>query len=553
MHLNFDFAASKFWHEDHSDDPKESRSEVPTLMFPQSSWDYQDDRGLDCSISQGIQTGPELQCPTELLDASALKPTKRISEPCQFDWKWPEKPFPTNMCGIQKPDISVGIGKRQVSRDLVHLEEFLPQKLILMYYQDCLCQFDRVCWKKLSAHQAAVLFKATLQEADLADCLTNSDYRKLIKMVSESPEIQQEEELEPPPYTINFLDGTLDLGTGVLYRHNPDDGFFRVVRFSYQQIRNSQEQGIAFESFIRQVSNGNPEIRQQILELIALILSETNLKRFYVLLGPSNTGKSQIGKFLEKLVGEENVVAVRGMHDFSNQWTTGSMQGKRLASCLDLPDKPLPKDAAGIIKQMVGDDTVKIEEKYKSPGLMRKKPILFFAGNYPLHGNALDEALLNRMVIIPFTNPCPVEKMKQELFQDFFAEAPYIIEQAICAFQALMDRNFQVTCVQVPEEYSPQIGSDKILLLGEFVDHCCELQSECETETGDLFCAFCHFLFLKGHPPMSEIDFSRQFNDWIRREHLSVRPVKRVNGCGSRGYQGIRVLPEYQASPYQVC
>ena len=66
-------------------------------------------------------------------------------------------------------------------------------------------------------------------------------------------------------------------------------------------------------------------------------------------------------------------------------------------------------------------------------------------------------------------------------------------------------------------------------------------------------CAFCHFLFLKGRPPMSEIDFSRQLNDWIRREHLSVRPVKRVNGCGSRGYQGIRVLPEYQARPHQVC
>lgn len=553
MKLEFDSIASEFWNEDDFDCPEESRSVTPALVFPQSSWNDQDDCGLDRSVVQDMQMGLALQCPMELLDVSALKTTRRISESCQFDRKWPEKPFPTGICGIQKPDISVGLGKRQVSRDLVRLEQFLLQTLILMYYQDSLCQFDGICWRKLCDHQAAVLFKATLQEADLADSLTNSDYRKLIKMVSESPEIQQEEEIEPPPYTINFLDGTLDLGTGVLYRHNPDDGFFRVVRFSYQQIRNSPEQGIAFESFIRQVSNGDPEIRQQILELIALVLSEANLKRFYVLLGPSNTGKSQIGKFLEKLVGEENVVSVRGMHDFSDQWTTGSMQGKRLASCLDLPDKPLPKDAAGIIKQMVGDDTVKIEEKYKSPGLMRKKPILFFAGNYPLHGNALDEALLNRMVIIPFTNPCPVEKMKQELFRDFFAEAPYIIGQAICAFQALMGRNFQVTCVQVPEEYAPQIGSDKILLLGEFVDHCCELQSECETETGDLFCAFCHFLFLKGRPPMSEIDFSRQLNDWIRREHLSVRPVKRVNGCGSRGYQGIRVLPEYQARPHQVC
>lgn len=157
------------------------------------------------------------------------------------------------------------------------------------------------------------------------------------------------------------------------------------------------------------------------------------------------------------------------------------------------------------------------------------------------------------MVIIPFTNPCPVENMKQELFRDFIAEASYIIGQAICAFQALMHRNFQVTHAQVPKEYLPQIGNDKMQLLGEFVDHCCELQSEYETETGDLFRAFSQFIVSEGCTPMSEIDFSRQFNDWIHRERLSVRPVKRVNGYGSRGYQGIRVLPEYQASPQQVC
>ena len=49
----------------------------------------------------------------------------------------------------------------------------------------------------------------------------------------------------------------------------------------------------------------------------------------------------------------------------------------------------------------------------------------------------------------------------QELFRDFLEEAPYIINQAISAFQALMGRNFQATRAQVPEEYMPQTAADK--------------------------------------------------------------------------------------------
>lgn len=142
-----------------------------------------------------------------------------------------------------------------------------------------------------------MLFKSILQKDGLADSLTDSDYRKLVKMVTASPEIQQEEELQPPPHAINFLDGTFDLETGQLCPHDPADRFFRVVKFSYRRICANTEQDTAFESFIQQVSNDDPGVRQQILELIALVLSEADLKYFYVLLGPSNTGSLKSESF----------------------------------------------------------------------------------------------------------------------------------------------------------------------------------------------------------------------------------------------------------------
>ena len=117
--------------------------------------------------------------------------------------------------------------------------------------------------------------------------------------------------------------------------------------------------GPYFEHFAAQIGNNDLQVRQQLLELIALAITGYEAKVFYVLLGPSNTGKTQFGRFLEELLGRENVASLAGVHDFSNRFTTSSLEGKMLATCLDLPDSPLPSVAVGVIKQVGGDDPIK--------------------------------------------------------------------------------------------------------------------------------------------------------------------------------------------------
>src|SRR5699024_9520922 len=107
-------------------------------------------------------------------------------------------------------------------------------------------------------------------------------------------------------------------------------------------------------------------------------------KVFYVLLGESGTGKTQFGRFLEELLGRKNVESLSGVHDFTNRFTTSALEGKLLATCLDLPDEPLPFIAVGIIKQFVGDDPIKVEAKYKNSHTIYHKPLLLFAGNHPI-------------------------------------------------------------------------------------------------------------------------------------------------------------------------
>jgi len=134
--------------------------------------------------------------------------------------------------------------------------------------------------------------------------------------------------------------------------------------------------GSYFEMFVDQISAGNPDVRRQLLEMLAIAMTGTQLKYFYVMLGPSNSGKSQWGRFVQELLGRENVESVQSIADLGGRLTTGSLCGKLLASCLDLPNGTLPQNAIGVLKTFCGDDSVKGEVKYKQSFTYYRKPLL---------------------------------------------------------------------------------------------------------------------------------------------------------------------------------
>jgi len=434
------------------------------------------------------------------------------------------------------PDISQGLGKRKGKRDLVILERFVADNLPLMVYHGKLHIYDPPRWRMLDSQQAMAKIRAVLEPND---CLTERDYKEILDSLLVNPRLQVEEELHPPENKLNLLDGTYDLTSQQFLPHDPQDHFFTYINARFRDADHCS--GNTFESFIENISNGDPNIRTQLLELVALTILGKQVKHFFVLLGPSNTGKTQFGRFLEELIGRENVECIRDVKDFSGRWTTGSLEGKMLATCLDLPDGPMPLSAVGIIKQFVGDDPIKGERKYKDSFTFYRKPLLLFAGNYPIRIPQIDreQALLNRMVIIPFQNPVAGCDMKQELYKDLLDEAPYIIIQALNAYRALEDRNFQVTRAAIPEELAPQDSRASYHSVSQFLAHFCVAQPGAEVATSDLYNAYKSYND-SCFDELSYTDFARQLGEQLSR-WPGVKPVKRVSGQERRGYQGIQL------------
>ncbi len=440
------------------------------------------------------------------------------------------------------PNIDNGLGKSAVKQDLVALEALLCEQETWGVFEKRLCLYCPPCWRRLDDHDAEVAIRRILADFGYDRYLTSGDYRELRRMLLVNPALQVERPQTAPPDAVNLLDGTLDLQTGEWCPHDPRDGFFHFLNLTYAQITNSSS-GYTFERFADNISGGSPDVRRQLLELVSLLVTSRQVKAFFVLLGPSNTGKTQFGRFLTELLGHDQVETLRGMEDFSDKWTMGALKGKRLVTCLDLPDYPLSTRAVGTIKQLVGDDAVKGEYKRGALFTFFEKPILVCAGNHPLQlPNAeREEALLNRLVIIPFQNPVPQEEAECELYEKLLAEAPYIVGQALDVWQDLKNRNFVPTHSEVPPEYRVVEGNDRLKAVQAFIRENLTAETDAEIATSTLFATFCASPMATG---MTHTDFARLFAQAVQNMG-SIVPIKRVAGTDQRGYRGVRLADSF--------
>lgn len=445
------------------------------------------------------------------------------------------------------PDISDGVGRSQSKKDLAHLESYIKAQREWSVHGESIYRYDGKRWRKLSKSDTIRAIKEIfLRHTDLREALSERDYQELYNRLLTDPLLYQEERFISPVDKLNCEDGILDLSRWPPRKapHDPEDGFLSVLPLTCGDILDPPMDGYYFESFAASISGGDPNVRQQLLELTAVALTGRQVKHFYVMLGPSNSGKSQFGRFLLELLGAENVMSVRDMNDFGDRWTVGSLADKRLGLCMDLPDAPLSKAAIGILKQFCGADAVKAEQKYANSFTYYEKPLLLLGGNHAIRIPNADheEAFLNRMIIIPFSSAVSSENRIPDFYLKLLEEAPYIVHEAISAYQNLASRNYELTRAEVPQMYQAQEGCSLYGSICDFVKQNLTIEQGAEITTAAIYEAFC----VEGtHANTSRTAFSKTLSRALGQLIPAALPVKRVNGAEMRGYKNIAFTPVF--------
>ncbi len=219
---------------------------------------------------------------------------------------------------------------------------------------------------------------------------------------------------------INCKNGIVDTETGELLPHNKDLYITKYVDVDYIKGKvNALYKGTVERLFM----GDNEEVKAFEMLLGYMLSGKANQKKFPIIAGGKDSGKSKIFEIIRLVYGEDYVVSIDKsllMRAWDKQ--TGAspelveLQGVRLLLCSETSDSDyINTDFA---KRIVGGDPIKARPLFKPLITFRPifTPVIFTNEKPKINGN--DDALVKRIISIDLKHPLKKEEINTNFEND---------------------------------------------------------------------------------------------------------------------------------------
>ena len=292
------------------------------------------------------------------------------------------------------------------------------------------------------------------------------------------------------PLLLNCRNGTIDLDSGALQPHDPNDLITKIVQCDYS----ADTECPLWLEFLNRVLDGNQELIDFIQKAIGYSLTgDTREQVLFILYGPGANGKTT---FLETIRSLLNDYA--GQADFNTFLVSNNDQIRndlaRLAGVRFVVAPEVEKGrrlAEAFVKQVTGGD--KVTARFLRKEFFEYYPQfkIFMGTNYEPRISGRDDAIWRRIIEIPFSVKIPDEEQDKQLLEKLKAEhegilawavqgclkwqeeglgIPPVVEEAVKEYRSEMDviGNFITDCCTVSESYTELFSK----LYSEYIDWC---------------------------------------------------------------------------------
>lgn len=233
-----------------------------------------------------------------------------------------------------------------------------------------------------------IMFDQFISQARIMEC-----YRLLI----DDTRIQKDtSQLNSNTQLINFKNGVWDIQNAKMLPH--DSKYLQTIQIPHEVGVYKPFQETRLYKFFELTGLSDKDV-EMILRYMAYCLTlNFGLKTFMILCGQSNTGKSVLIRFIENMVGKQNVSAL-SMHELSQRFYPAQLYNRLLNSCAD--NGSLPLSSIENLKKITGGDQIMHEKKGKEPFFFTPFCKLLFSFNQlPLQLEEKSNAFYKRMRIL---------------------------------------------------------------------------------------------------------------------------------------------------------
>ena len=366
-------------------------------------------------------------------------------------------------------------------------------------------------------------------------------YKDLYECCVTDPKLQRSEAENEPIYA-PLQNGIFDLEKQRLYPHSPDRLTFTCIKAKYDPKAKCP----VFDSFLFLVTHGNPQLLERFwMALGSLFIYPTRGKFFIFMEGVSNSGKSVLGNFCQRLYPKESVSNIR-LRTMKENFGLMRLLGAVINFELDMPNTKLNAEVVSRLKQITGGDSIDVPRKYLSSVTLERQIKFVFASNHPLCLDGEDDAFEKRIVYLPFDRAVPDDQQDPYLGGKIWAERNAIITKALHYARKLVRLNYIFPKIPQVDSAEYVVQNSSIKSAGQFVQESCErCDPDVVTALEDLYNAYLDFCKEKDVWACSRSAFKEALT-MMELEHTRSRcpgndMIVRKNPVSA--FRGIRLRP----------
>lgn len=277
---------------------------------------------------------------------------------------------------------------------------------------------------------------------------------------------------------INFKDGILNVVTNEFFEHSPDILSTIQIPANYADIQKAPENAPVFFKYMMTLCNNDIEVFELIMQCLGVAISNISgyrTKKSLFLVGKGNTGKSQIKRLAEYLIGSDNISNI-DLKKMSDKFGTASIYQKRLAGCNDMSYQRI--EDMSIFKQLTGGDAIEIEFKNKMSFTFLYKGFLWFNCNkLPRFGGDTGKWVYDRIMPVFCNNVVPKEEQDPLLFEKMLKEKNTILYIAIEELQKVINNNYHFIEPKSMQNQREEYETENNTLLS-FINECCYIKDD---------------------------------------------------------------------------
>jgi len=339
------------------------------------------------------------------------------------------------------------------------------------------------------------------------------------------------ERFDADPNTLNTTTGLVDLRTGVLHQHRPEDYCSRITRAGYAPGSSAP----TWTALVAWAMRDDAELIGWLQRAIgASLYGHQQEQIFAFCFGGGGNGKGSILNAIRRILGDYATILPGSFFEMQKNkpHTTeiADLFGARFAVGSEV--SPTATLDEGKVKELTGGDPVKARRLHQDNEEHEPTWTLWLSGNSKPRIRGTDRGMWRRMRLIPFLAQIEDHQIDRELPNKLMAEADGILTWAVEG--AMMWHTDRLGMCSAVEQASLEYREAEDVV-GQFLEDCCLVDAAASYST-----------------PKAE--FRRAFENWCIENGLPILSAKAVadrlvkegvrelKSNATRSWRGVRLV-----------